>query len=594
LAPGLAVAGALAAGAFLALGGNRFTPAGTALWLAAIGLLVVWSLPAGARDWIAGRCVGHPWRDVRKVRILSRTAVALALALGVGAFLRLYLLNQVPREMGTDGPLVLGNVRQVLSGEYPIFFVSYPGREGLFFYLTAPLARWLGLSHTTVKLSSALIGLSCIPLIYLLGRELFDRPTGVAAAFLLAVSHWHVICSRSGLRAGSEVPLLILAWLFLVRGLRSGRRWEWLLAGLALGLGMHTYNAFIAVPLSMVVLLLGERVAGRAGRLRAQRGNVLLMVVAAVVAFIPLARYAWDAPQWYLFRVATRLTGLERPLPDDLAGVLASNVWRALRMFHYQGDSVYATNVPYLRQLGFLTAVLFALGAAQVVSRPRKGYNLAVLTTLGITLLPTTLSLAFPQEVPNAFRAIGAVPPAMLLAAVGLASLWRAAQAGLALAEEAALSAAADRRQGATYVAAAVLGLGLVAGLGWEACSTGRTYFQDFCLSQPRHNYAISLEMARIIDDYTDGEAYTVSWPHWYDGNAVRAQLVRSDPSRWHDLQAITPGAPPLTDDRALVLVHPDDAATQALLRDAFPRGVLVTHRDDDGEAAFLAFYGAR
>ncbi len=582
----LVLAGALAVSAFAMLGGNRYTPAGTALWVAAILLLVLGCLPAPAREWLAGR---RPLCADRRRLVIGRSGLALAVAIGIGAFLRLYQLSEIPREMGTDVPHVVGNVRTILEGEYPIFFISYPGREGLFFYLTAPLARWFGLSHTTVKLSSALVGLSCIPLIYLLGKELFDRSTGVAAALLLAMSHWHVICSRSGLRAGSELPLMMLAWLWLARGLRRGRRWEFLLAGLALGLGMHTYNAFVAVPLAMGALLLGEFVMGRGGRVRAQRGNLLLLVVAALVVFAPLARYAWDDPRWYVFRVATRLTGLERALPDDMLGVLAGNIWRALRMFHFQGDSVYATNVPYLRELGYLTAVLFALGVAQVACRPRKGYNLAVLMTLGITLLPTVLSLAFPQEVPNAFRAIGALPPAMLLAAVGLAELWRAVRAGLLLTHE-----GDSPRRAAAYVVAATMGLGLLGGLAVEASTTARTYLVDFRLSQPRRNYAISLEMARTIDDYSDGEAYSVSWPHWVDGNAVREQLVRTDPSRWHDVPSIAPGAPPLTDPRALVIVHPDDTATQSLLREAFPRGVLVTHRDDEGDVAFLAFYGAR
>jgi 4-amino-4-deoxy-L-arabinose transferase-like glycosyltransferase len=594
LAVYLALALGLAAAAFGLLGGNRFRPLGTGLWLASIAVLVAASLPAGARAWLAGRPMGSRDADEGAPGGRSRDAwLGVGVALAAGAFLRLYLLSEIPAEMGTDVPHVYNNIRTILDGEYPIFFPSHPGREGLFFYLAAPLARLFGLSHTTIKLASALVGLACLPIVYLLGAELFGRRAGVCAALLLSISHWHVICSRSGLRAGTELPLMMLAWLWLARGLRRGRRWEFLLAGLALGLGMHTYNAFAAVPLAMAVLLVAEELLRRGAGLRANRANLILWAVAALVAFTPLARYAWDEPRMYVYRAATRVTGLEKALPADLLRVALGNAWRALLMFHYQGDAVYTTNVPFLRELGYLTAVLAALGGALVARRWRSGYNLTVLTTLGIGLLPTALSLAFPQEVPNAFRALGALPPAMLLAGAGLGALWERTAAALQLGQR----AVAEGRQGwgglPAYMLGALLGLGLLGGLAAEARATGYTVFQDFRLSQPRHNYPLSREMARVIDDYAEGEAYSVAWPHWYDGNAVRAQLSR-DAAGWHDVPALAPGQPPLSVERALVIVHPSDSATQRLLREAFPGGVFVQHRDWDGYIVFLAFYGAR
>ena len=587
----LVAAAGLAAAAFPLFSGNRFSPAGTGLWFASIAVLVCGSLPERVRGWLAGRSGVQVLGNGREGWRPSRAWIGLATALAIGAFLRLYRLAEIPREMGADVPHVYTNIRAILDGDYLIFFPSHPGREGLFFYLAAAIARLFGLSHTTIKLSSALVGLSCIPIIYLLGRELFGRRAGVAAAFLLSVSHWHIICSRSGLRAGSELPLMMLAWLWLARGLRRRRRWEFLLSGLALGLGMHTYNAFAAVPLAIGALLLGEAFLGRGARLRANRRNLVVMALAALVAFTPLARYAWEEPRMYAYRAATRLTGLERDLPGDLLAVALGNVWRSLLMFQYQGDSVYATNVPFLRQLGYLTAVLFALGGALVAGRWRSGYNLAVLSALGITLLPTALSLAFPQEVPNAYRAIGALPPAMLLAGAGLAEVWGRASEGLRLSERELAPGTA-----VTCVCGAVLGIGLLGGLAWEAREAGRTYFEDYRLSQPRHNYSISLEMARVMDESAVGETYAVAWPHWYDGNAVRVQLRRRDPASWHDVSVLLPGEPPLTSSAGdtLVIVHPDDQATQDLLREAFPRGIFVTHRDYEGYVAFLAFYSEK
>ncbi|NLD44286.1 MAG: glycosyltransferase family 39 protein, partial [Chloroflexi bacterium] len=291
----IAVAVGLAAVAFPLLAGNRFSVPGTVLWLAALGLLGAAALPAGARKWGAWR---HFLRRASAARglYLSWSAIALLAFLAVGALFRFHLLAEIPREVGPDVPHVYENIRTILSGEYPVFFPSHPGREGLFFYLAAPLARLFGASHTTIKAASALVGLASIPLLYLLGRELYGRGVGLAAAGLLSISHWHIICSRSGLRAGTLLPLMMLAWLWLVRGLRRGRRWEFYLAGLALGLGMYTYNAFAAVPLAGAAMLAWEALAGRGRRLWAQRANLALAGIVALVVFVPLGRYAYDEP----------------------------------------------------------------------------------------------------------------------------------------------------------------------------------------------------------------------------------------------------------------------------------------------------------
>jgi len=173
----------------------------------------------------------------------------------------------------------------------------------------------------------------------------------------------------------------------------------------------------------------------------------------------------------------------------------------------------------------------------------------------------------------------------MLMAGVGLVGLWRAV-AG-------AWPARAEGSGPATRVLAALLALALAGGVGREVWAAGVTYFKDFRLSQPRQNYSLSLEMARVIDAYS-GEAFAISRPHFYDGNAVRMLLTRRDPAAWHDLVAPAADAPPLDGslDRVLVIVHPEDTATQEALRRAYPRGVFVEHRDDEDIAAFWAFYG--
>lgn len=589
----------LGAVAYARFGGNRFHADATLVW--GLGLLLL-----AYASW-APCPSGEARAGDSSLSTLSRYGLTIGwphLALlgivAIGAFYRLHKLDEIPLEMGCDLPLIYENIGQILDKEFPIFFPSHPGREGLFFYWGALFGRVFGLDHFTIKLSAAIAGVVTLPVMYHLGKELFNPEVGLYAALFTGVSHWHIILTRVGYRACLAPLLIALAWLYLVRGLRSRRRWFFALSGFCLGLGLHTYNAFMVAPLMIGFMLLGEVLVGRGRDLAANLQGVVLLALVAVYVSIPLGRYACDRPDMYGYRAATRVTGLESALPADLPATLLGNLRRALLMFNYRGDAVFVANVPHMRQLGYFTAVLFALGLPYLLWRWRKGYNLTVLVSLGLMLWPTILSLAFPHEVPNAIRAIGALPAAMVIPAVSLALLRRRLCAQLP-AQEASACGTGGRASlfcwpwGGSRRLVLVALLALV--LATETVAVYPVYFKEYVSHLPGGNYSISLEMARVIDDFADdGLAYIKIWPHWYDGNAVRVQLRHVEQSWPNELEVLRPGRLPLAGPpgKLMVIVHPRDAEALGALREAFPKGIELQHSDNAGEVAFIAFYGER
>jgi hypothetical protein len=424
-----------------------------------------------------------------------------------------------------------------------------------------------------------------LPAVYWLGRELYDREVGLLAAFLLAISHWHNILTRVGYRAATVPLVLALLWAVLLRALKTDWRPYYLLAGALLGLGLYTYNAFLIGPLWVAAVAAAEWPAGRARALRRrvphQRlANLALMALVAAYVFIPLGRYAYDAPQSYGYRAATRLTDAETELPANVAGVFVDNLWRTAALFNVRGDSVFVSHVPGKRELGFVSAALFALGVGVAVGRWRRGYNLTVLAGLGIMCLPSAVSIAFPNEVPNAIRAAGALPAALLLPAAALALLrrvWRAAWPG---------------RARPMYILLCALAAG---GLAAEAVAVYPLYFRDYAWAQADHNYSISLAMAQAIDaEPALDTAYIAVWPYWYDGNAVRAQLRRVEPGRVIELETLVAGRPPLSAPAAevRVLLHPQDVESLAALWAAFPHGRIDRYTNLTGEESLIVFHG--
>jgi len=443
----------------------------------------------------------------------------------------------------------------------------------------------------------SLIGLGTLPAMYLLGRELYDREVGLGAAFFLGISRWHIIVGRVGYRA-TLVPLLIcLTWYFLVRGLKTGRAWFYAWSGVFLGLGMYTYNAFMAAPVVLLMILVGQVLVGRGSRLLAHWPKILLLFVVACYVFIPLGRYVVEAPEMYGYRVATRITSLEQEMPARILPVLASTLTSALLMFNVRGDGVFAANVPMARELGFVSAVLFVLGLAHVLWRWKRGYN-ATIPIMGLgMLLPSALALAFPNEVPNAIRAIGVLPAVALLCAIALAVVRRRLSALLPVGPVQQLDTTPSSRGRVMWPLRYLLLALAVVVLAAETAAVYPFYFRDYVSALPAKNYSISLQMARAIDAFADdGESFIKVTPYWYDGNAVRAQLRRVGPDWNNELYTLDPGGPPLrgTAGKVMVLVHPDDQPSLRQLQQAFPRGVTLVNLDNMGNIAFLTFYGER
>ena len=133
----------------------------------------------------------------------------------------------------------------------------------MFYYLAAVVMRLMGMGVLALRLTSALVGVATVLLIYVLARELFDdEPVieshwlGLFAAALMATSFWHVSVSRYGFRAITLPLVQSLMLLALWRGLRFNN-WRWIVAaGVFCGLIAYTYLSSRIVPVALAVLLL--------------------------------------------------------------------------------------------------------------------------------------------------------------------------------------------------------------------------------------------------------------------------------------------------------------------------------------------------
>ncbi|MBC7263889.1 MAG: glycosyltransferase family 39 protein [Chloroflexi bacterium] len=590
---------------------QRFQPGATLAWLMGIALCL-WALWDGAllqescRSWAA-----RLQAFLRPQITISWEKIALVSICLLGAWFRLYRLDQIPWDMGIDVPSNYFDVLRIYRGEYYIFFWENLGREGLFFYLIAIVGKLLGLSYLSIKYTSALVGIATVPALYFLARRLFGVEVGLVAATLLAVNKWHVILSRVGLRVVLMPLFAILLLYCLARALSSRRSLDFGLMGLVFGLGLYTYKGTVFLFAAMVGSITPLALLHGRDLLKSLTKGMVITIIIAVVVFVPMLRYAHDATEAYTARERRQVEYLtwnfqhaDKPIPQ----IIIHNIWKSLAMWNFYGEGVDRYNVNQERHLGFMSSVLFILGLGYLVAHWRSGVNGAILLFLFVPLVPMLLAMA-PYDAPSMFRSSAAIGPTMIGASLPLVVTWRLLKTWLASANrpEAELTLGIEERtrQQLTpllslsryLLPALTIAIALV--LVYEAGDTLAFYFGRYEDALPYgHNYSYARAIAKTMLDFKEGPFYLVDWPHWPNVNALKIHLAEGGLSpEWDDvIRYWDPNIPPLSNLRGkfLLIFHPEDIERMNQMRGLCKRWYTVSHWDYEGRLAFVAFYGER
>lgn len=124
------------------------------------------------------------------------------------------------------------------------------------YYMLLHLWRFFGEELTTIRLLSALTSSACVPLVYLLGREVASRSAALVAAALMAFSPFHIYHGQQA-RMYPLLALIITAMaLLFLRAWRLGgwHRWLWFAGICALGFYTHVYFPFSLLALDIWAL----------------------------------------------------------------------------------------------------------------------------------------------------------------------------------------------------------------------------------------------------------------------------------------------------------------------------------------------------
>jgi hypothetical protein len=572
----------LAVLAFFLFSGNLFNLFNLTIWLMAMGLFV-WSL------WIPDPNKPSLWRRTRNFLArknwqinISRWTLLLIAAAAIVFFFRVYHIQQTPAEPFSDHAEKILDIYDILHGQTRIFFPRNTGREAIGMYWIV-LTVWIfntGLSFLTTKIATISMGLVTLPYIYLLGKEIANKRVGLLAFFLAGIAYWPNVISRIGLRFPLYPLFVAPMMLYLIRGLRTGDRNQFILAGIFLGLGLNGYTPYRIVPFLVIAAMILFALHVRS-KTSARDALVWLTIVGLVslFVFLPLMRYATENPEMFSFRAFSRLEGVQQPVLQ----VFVSNLWNALKMFNWDDGNIWVNSLPHRPALDVVSGALFLIGVVLLIARyiqKRNWLDLFLLLSIPILLMPSILSLSFPDENPALNRSGGAFVPVFIVVAMALDGFISAFES--------------EKRR--MVLASVVTGILLL----WSASQNFDIVFHQFDM-----NYRLgawnSSEMGDVIKEFglVYGETDTVwivPFPYWVDTRlpAIWAGIPNRDFAIPSDQLAGTLqiSGPKLFMVKAN-LDNPDanDQKSLDTLKQLYPQGTLSLHQSPVPDHDFWIYF---
>lgn len=349
----------------------------------------------------------------------------LLLILVSALFLRSYRISTLPSGIFPDEAQNGVDAQQAnATGDYKLFYETNQGREGLFINLQALSIKVLGNTVVGLKIWSIIFGTLTVLGVFLLASELFrNQVAGLVGAYLTAFSYWAINFSRIGFRAIMLPFILVFAFYFLFKGLRTKRYLDFILAGFIYGLGLHTYIAFRVSPLILVVIFISLIISRR----KFLNNYWKYIVAFAIFMLIASAPMILDFFIWHPEHFISRTSQVSVFNPEANGGHLVSTIAEtfglALAKYNFIGDKNWRSNYPPYPILNPLTGVAFLIGLIYILIKFFRFKFAEEKWIIYAFLLAWFFAMLIPEFLaaegnPHTLRSIGTLPAVMIMATV--------------------------------------------------------------------------------------------------------------------------------------------------------------------------------
>ncbi len=368
--------------------------------------------------------------------------IVLLIVLILSFSLRFFRVTEIPPALNWDEISISYNTYSVLKtgrdewGKlFPIHFKAYGEYKlPVQVYASVPGIHFFGLNELGVRITPVIYGTLTVLVTFFLGRALFaSQAAGLAAAFLLGISPWHIHLTRASFESSLATFLLVLAIWLLVKGFRE-QKW-FVISMVPFALSVFTYNsARIFTPLFLFSAFLIYR-----KKFLKTKKIVLVSFLVFVSLLIPLAPYLLSGERSARYKLVsiTDDPGLiprinenrgNSKLPEPLPRLIHNKVTYISFYFsrnylsHFTPQFLFLSGAPhkqhhvqnmgeiYLFQAPFVFLGLYAL------FRLKNGFKGLLFAWVLLAFIPVSVTN---DSIPHALRTLIAVPFYQLVSALG-------------------------------------------------------------------------------------------------------------------------------------------------------------------------------
>ena len=194
----------------------------------------------------------------------NKVMILLVLIVVLASVLRIYKTDHIPPSLSWDEAAVGFNAWTIANygrDEYgtflPLYFQSFgEDKQPIHIYATAIFVKIFGLSEFTTRISTALIGIANVVLIFFLVRTLFKNDfIAILSSLFLAISPQNIFFSRFNHEANFALFFFMLGLFIFFKALKKSDLLP--LSFLSFAVGAISYHAAeIIIPLAIVLLII--------------------------------------------------------------------------------------------------------------------------------------------------------------------------------------------------------------------------------------------------------------------------------------------------------------------------------------------------
>ncbi len=333
---------------------------------------------------------------------------------------RLLWINSIPASVYWDEASIGVNANSVLTtGEdewgqsFPVEFKAFGEYKlPVYIYTAIPFIALFGLNELSIRLPSVVFSLGTVTIMFFLGKYLVDKKEGgFLAAFLMVISPWFFVFSRTGYEAMAGLFFYLLGiYLFLIFRIKS---WLIFLATISLILSMYSYNSFrIVAPVTFILLLFFSFY-----RLKEAK-KVLPILLISLVLFLGS----------YLFIIQSLISGnsserlkevgifeVSVSKPKIVFNIAKNYLYFFTPNFVFDGDKNPRSQLPGSGQI-YLIEIPFIFFGLLYVLKSKKPSLFLVLALFLVGFIPASIT----KEVGHSLRSIASLPMLLLLTMLGI------------------------------------------------------------------------------------------------------------------------------------------------------------------------------